>query len=403
MPEWKNTQHLIIEVITLKKSKNLTGLGSLSKPVHYNTPWLPKDYWQQWTKFSNLKPVFYTSLFQNVGIGEYYLRNCLGLIGAVGNEIIQKRSDWAKEIYPDCEIVCGDIWDKAIFDKLVRLHKEKGCTGVQASPACQSYTLSNSHRNPSDKRGHLFEPMLNFIKAVDAEWVLIENVPQMLTVKLDDGRIVGEHIVKTLKSWGYYVNYGVQSAAGFFTPQDRKRAIILAHKKAPWLLSEPYDEKITLRVAIGNLPSLEAGMDSGIKWHYAPDWAPAQIEVMKHTPTGCSAHDNLIWKPVNVDGSPSKAKFHCSFQRKLWDAPCNTVLQDSKGVSGFRNVHPGRLLPDGTYSDARCLTILELLRVTGLPDDYPIPDWASDKLIRDVIGECFAPLHVLEILKNLPR
>lgn len=387
----------------MKKSKNLTGLGSLSKPVHYNTPWLPKDYWQQWTKFSNLKPVFYTSLFQNVGIGEYYLRNCLGLIGAVGNEIIQKRADWAKEIYPDCEIVCGDIWDKAIFDKLVRLHKEKGCTGVQASPACQSYTLSNSHRNPTDKRGHLFEPMLNFIKAVDAEWVLIENVPQMLTVQLDDGRIVGEHIVKTLKSWGYYVNYGVQSAAGFFTPQDRKRAIILAHKKAPWLLSEPHDEKITLRVAIGNLPSLEAGMDSGIKWHYAPYWAPAQIEVMKHTPTGCSAHDNLIWKPVNVDGSPSKAKFHCSFQRKLWDAPCNTVLQDSKGVSGFRNVHPGRLLPDGTYSDARCLTILELLRVTGLPDDYPIPDWASDKLIRDVIGECFAPLHVLEILKNLPR
>ena len=392
-----------IKVITLNKLKNLTGLGSLSKPVHYNTPWLPEDYWQQWTKFSNLKPVYYTSLFQNVGIGEYYLRNCLGLIGAVGNEIIQKRADWAKEVYPDCEIVCGDIWDKAVFDRLIRLHKEKGCTGCLSSPACQSYSLSNSNRNPSDKRGHLFEPMLKFIKAVDAEWVLIENVPQMLTVKLNDGRIVGEHIVKTLKSWGYYVNYCVQSSADFFTPQDRKRAIILAHKKAPWLLPEPHKEKITLRDAIGNLPSLEAGMDSGIKWHYAPDWAPTQIEVMRHTPTGCSAHDNPIWKPVNVDGSPSKAKFHCSFQRKLWDAPCNTVLQDSKGVSGFRNVHPGRLLPNGTYSDARCLTILELLRVTGLPDDYPIPDWASDKLIRDVIGECFAPLHVLEILKDLKR
>ena len=219
--------------------KKISGLGLLSKPAPYNTPWLQKNYWHQWKEFSKLKSVYYTSLFQNVGIGEYYLRKCLGLIGAVGNEIIKKRAQWAKEIYPDCEIVCGDIWDKNVFNKLVKLHKEKGCTGVLASPACQSYSLSNSRRNPSDKRGHLFEPMLDFIKAVDAEWVLIENVPQMLTVKLNDGRVVGEYIVKTLKSWGYYVDYGVQNAADFFTPQNRRRAIILAHKKAPWLLPEP--------------------------------------------------------------------------------------------------------------------------------------------------------------------
>ncbi len=383
--------------------QKISGLGLLSKPAPYNTPWLQKDYWRQWKKFSKLKPVYYTSLFQNVGIGEYYLRKCLGLIGAVGNEIIKKRAQWAKEIYPDCEIVCGDIWDKDVFDKLVKLHKEKGCTGVLASPPCQSYSLSNSRRNPSDERGHLFEPMLEFIKAVDAEWVLIENVPQMLTVELDDGRIVGKYIVKTLESWGYYVNCGIQNAADFFTPQNRKRAIILAHKKAPWPLPEPHTEKINLCDAIGGLPSIEAGQDSGIKWHYAPAWPTPYIEVMKHTPSGCSAHDNLVWKPVNADGSPSKAKFKCSYKRKPWNNRSGAILQDSKGVSGFTNDHPGRLLPDGTYSDARCLSILELLRVTGLPDDYPIPEWASDKLIRDVIGEAFGPLHVLEICKNLRR
>lgn len=385
-----------------KTLKQLAGQGSLPKPVPYDTPWLPREYWYQWEKYSKLPPVYYTSLFQNVGIGEYYLRKCLGLIGAVGNELKPKRVQWAKEIYPECEVIRGDIWGKDIFDKLVQLHKEKGCTGVLASPPCQSYSLSNSRRNPSDERGHLFEPMLKFIKAVDAEWVMIENVPQMLTVKLNDGRVVGEYIVKTLKSWGYYVDYGVQNAADAFTPQTADEPSF-SPQKAPWLLPEPHAEKITLRDAIDDLPSIEAGQDSGIKWHYAPAWAAPQVEVMKHTPTGCSAHDNPDWKPVNIDGSPSKARFKCSFQRRLWDAPCNTILQDSKGISGFRNVHPGRLLPDGTYSDARCLSILELLRVTGLPDDYPIPDWASDKLIRDVIGECFAPLHVLEILKNLTR
>lgn len=78
------------------------------------------------------KPVYYTSLFQNVGIGEFYLKDYLGVIGAVGNELLSQRVKWAKELYPDCEIVCGDITDPKVFDELVRLHKEKGCTGVKS-------------------------------------------------------------------------------------------------------------------------------------------------------------------------------------------------------------------------------------------------------------------------------
>lgn len=347
------------------------------------------------------KTIKYTSLFQSCGIGELYLKEHLGLVATVSNEIIPQRARWSQEIYPDCEVVCGDIWDDDVFEKLVRLHKEKGNTGVMCSCSCQSYSLANSRRNPSDKRGRLFERSLEFVKETDPDCAIFENVPQLFTARLDDGRIIGDIIIETLKSLGYNVSHGVQNAANFYTPQNRRRAIILARKSKIWNLPDPFDEVITLRQAIGNLPVIEAGEDSGIKYHVAPMWALPQIEVMRHTPTGCSAHDNEYWKPVNVDGTPSKAKFHCSFQRKAWDEPCNTILCDSKGVSGFRNVHPGRLLPNGTYSDARCLTVLELLRVTGLPDDYPIPTWAKDKLIRDAMGECFAPLHVLAIMKGL--
>lgn len=347
------------------------------------------------------EPIYYTSLFQSCGIGEYYLKENLNLVGAVSNEKLPKRAQWAKEIYPECEVVCGDIWDKAIFEKLVQLHKEKGCTGVMASPACQSYSLSNSKRDPSDKRGHLFEPTLEFVRRTNPEWVMIENVPQMLTVKLDDGRVVGKYIVEQLEKMGYIVHYGVQNAANFFVPQNRRRAVILARKHKPLELPKPFDEVITLRDAIGDLPSLECGQRSHLKYHVAPMWALPQIKVMQHTPTGCSAHDNPVWKPVNVDGTPSKAKFHSSFQRKAWDEPCNTILCDSKSVSGFRTCHPGRPLEGFRWSDSRPLTVLELLRVTGLPDDYPIPEWASDKLIRDAFGECFAPLHVLAIMRGL--
>ena len=49
------------------------------------------------------------------------------------------------------------------------------------------------------------------------------------------------------------------------------------------------------------------------------------------------------------------------------------------------------------FSDARCLTIYELLIVFSLPTDWNIPEWAEDRLVRQVIGEGIPPM----LVKNL--
>lgn len=72
------------------------------------------------------EPLYYTSLFANVGIGTYYLNN-MGIKCAVANELLEERAKWHEEIYPDCEMVQGSFTDEEVFNKLVRLHKEKGC------------------------------------------------------------------------------------------------------------------------------------------------------------------------------------------------------------------------------------------------------------------------------------
>ena len=53
------------------------------------------------------------------------------------------------------------------------------------------------------------------------------------------------------------------------------------------------------------------------------------------------------------------------------------------------------------YSDPRVLTIFELMRVTSLPDDWQIPEWASPALIRQVIGEGIPPLVIKKIVAQL--
>lgn len=71
----------------------------------------------------------------------------------------------------------------------------------------------------------------------------------------------------------------------------------------------------------------------------------------------------------------------------------------NRTIGSQNNVHPGRYIgkdSDGydLYSDARVLSIYELMIITSLPHNWNIPEWASEHLIRQVIGEGIPPLLV---------
>lgn len=365
--------------------------------------------------FSSEEPLYYTSLFANVGIGTYYLHN-QNINCAVANELLGDRAEWHDYIYPNADMVQGDITDPEVYNKLVLLHKQHGCKLVLASPPCQSFSKANNSKGKaSDIRTPLFRTNLDFIRDTDTDYAMIENVPDFLNAKpkqlkeLLGDLTIGEYIKQELENMGYVVNIGVYSAADYGTAQDRQRAIILAAKKELGLWKFPKKDKFRklLFEAIGDLPSLEPGQqDPERPMHYALDLPACQIEFLKHTPTASSAWKNKKeYQPVNVDGSESCAQFKASFSRKDWNKPSNTVLTDSGSLGGMINIHPGRPLSDGTYSDCRPLSILELFRITGLPDNYPVPEKfiKNDKLIREVIGECFAPLHVARLMTTMPN
>lgn len=358
-------------------------------------------------------PINYCVLFANVGIGEYYLEEN-GFHAAVANEFLPERARWYKELHPKCNVIQGNITEKV--DEIIDAYKKTGCKMLLASPPCQTFTVAGK-RDFSDKRTYLFIPTLEIIEKTMPEYVVIENVKEFLTASPEDlkeflnNKSIGDYICDKLKSLGYTVNVDICNAADYGTPQSRERAIFLASLNGLWKFPKKNKFRIPLFEVIGNLPSLEAGEKSDIHpLHYAPKLPQCQIDFLRHTPTGCSAHNNKEeWKPVNVDGSKSNAKHIQSFTRKSWDKPSSTITSDCLGISGHNTVHPGRPInvsgiDEIVYSDARVLSILELLRITGLPDDYPIPTWAlgNDRFIREVIAECFAPRHVERLMTTLP-
>ena len=346
------------------------------------------------------------SLFASAGVGEAYLSD-IGIDIIVANELIERRAKLHSELYPDCKTICGDITKPEIFNDIIK--SSKGIDFLLASPPCQGMSIAGKNRHQDtmiqDSRNFLINYVFDAIELLEPDYVMIENVKQLLSIQLPyKGNL--HTVVEILKlRFGkkYEVNAKVVDAADYGVPQTRIRAIIKMYPKGTkWDWPESIEHKVTVMDAIGHLPSLEAGEDSGIKWHFARPHTPSNVLCMRHTPTGCSAFSNPIYYPKKEDGTRIKG-YESSYRRIKWNEPSPTITIRNDCISSQRNVHPGRMLEDGTYSDARVLTPLELMLLNSLPSDWNIPDDTPEILIRQIIGESIPPLMVKNIIKEIPE
>ncbi len=365
----------------------------------------------------------YTTLFANVGIGETYLED-IGFEGAVANEILENRAEWYKDAYPKCNMIVGDIMDDDVFNKVVKSHQDLGCKLLLTSPPCQSFSIVGG-QNLASIKTYLFNAVLKFAKETKVPYIMVENVEKFWTSEVEDlGMSAGKYVKQELEKLGYIVHHANINAKYFETPQSRTRCILVATYKPTlneypeWKLPEVDESNVAvLKDYIDDqeqFPSIDYGCYQGydkegnpVKWHRTSYLSKKHREIMHHTPEGCSAHDNQddAYKPRKSDGSIPTKPYTPAYARNAWDKPAACVLQGSDSFGGIRTFHPGYDRGDGTWSDARYFSLLEIFVITGLGKNPFVPLWASnnDKLIRNVIGECFAPKLVKAIVDMIPR
>ncbi|MFV0556992.1 MAG: DNA (cytosine-5-)-methyltransferase [Lactovum sp.] len=346
------------------------------------------------------------SLFSSAGIGEYYLKDS-GIDLVVANELIERRANLHKKIYPECAVVQGDITDKKVFDEIISVASKHKIDFLIASPPCQGISVAGKNRKlndmAEDERNYLILYAIEAIKELNPKYIIIENVPLLLKLYLNiDGIFYTvEELLRKELGEEYQIIPTILDTADFGTPQHRKRAIIRVFKKElRWDEPPVFEKQISVRDAIGELPSLESGETSELPWHLARNHDKRQVEWMKHTPTGNSAFDNEKYFPQKKDGNRVKG-FHSSYRRIKWDEPSPTITIRNDAISSQRNVHPGYLREDGTYTDARVMTPLELFRLTGLPDNVEIPLDTPEILVRQVLGECIPPKLIQALVKDV--
>ena len=367
------------------------------------------------------------SLFSNIGVAEAYFKK-IGIDILIANEIDKLRAKFYQEIYPDTHMICGDITDNTLRKALIAESKEKHIDFLIATPPCQGMSEAGL-RLEFDSRNQLIYYAIDVIKKIKPKFILLENVPQQLVTKIKfKNRImlIPEYIKKELEHDYVFNKNTLVMAKDYGVPQLRERNIfLLVRKDLPFVWEFPKKQKeITLRDAIGKLPSLDPLLREGLeetikhfpgyeekkkkglaisKWHYPPTHCWKQVEWMMHTPTGKSAIYNERYYPQKADGTPVKAH-HNHYRRLKWDMPCRTITQNNGVISSLACVHPGRpydLNGDVLYSDPRVLSIFELLIVSTLPTNWPIPLWAKESFIRKAIGEGIPSLLVKKIMLEL--
>lgn len=271
------------------------------------------------------------SLFCSSGIGDLGLK-ANGVDTVVACELLRERMGLFLNNYPEAKGFCGDIWElkEQIIDYYKSTYKESPFILI-ATPPCQGMSsngmgtilnnLKKGIRPQFDPRNKLIIPAVEIVKALKPEWVIFENVPNMINTIIEDGENVIniiEYIKKEL--FDEYVGKPVVvDVADYGVPQHRNRLITILTRNEKGIKEfsdkgrlipmpthsehgSPFVSKwLTLRDVIGKLAPISSragdNIDPNNPLHKVPILDDAKLTWVKHTPERQTAMNNQCINP----------------------------------------------------------------------------------------------------------
>lgn len=337
------------------------------------------------------------------------------------------------------------------------------CQGMSKNGQGKLLNLIRKGLKPKfDKRNELIIPVVEIIKKLLPKTIVLENVPEMrrtLIPTKDHGVInILEFLEKELtpKYTGTaeivdFCDYGIpQHRKRLITIYTRDRTLLEYYKRHNSFLPKTTHERsasngkekwITIRDIIYNFPSLDGKnsktSSSDIPYHNVPILDEKKYFWISNTPEERSSFDNqciecnfkdnpnhsskrgedginrasrstpircvncnsLLPRPwVEKNGEYRIMKgFTSAYKRMKWDKPASALTRNLSYVSSDHKIHP---------SQNRVLSLYEAFHLHTI-SDYKY-EWkmkngikASNKLIRDVIGESVPPRGMEIIVRHL--
>ena len=236
---------------------------------------------------------------------------------------------------------------------------------VGCSP-CQFYSIINTEKTKSQKSKDLLLDFAKFVDYYRPGYVLVENVPGILTNKSS----ILPQFLERLQAMGYATCvHEVVDLSYYGVPQSRKRFSLMATRlNRPHLhLPQPDSKRSVLKDFIGEdhgFPKISAGTrDLSDFAHTAAGLSEKSLKRMrKTTPNGGSRLDWADDPELQLECFKGKDDaFSDTFGRMRWDKPASTITTKFYSISNGRFGHP---------EEDRAISLREGATLQTFPKDY---------------------------------
>ncbi|MFH1452181.1 MAG: DNA cytosine methyltransferase [archaeon] len=260
-----------------------------------------------------------------------------GFDGIMTSEIVPCAVQTLRKNFPNTYHHEGDIQDlnELELDKIIG---NKKIDMICGGPPCQGFSVAGL-RNPHDPRNKLFNEFVRVVKHLKPEFLVMENVPGILTM---GGGEVYREIIRQFEELGYKVNVRILEAATFGAPQLRARAVFIGNRLG---LPNPYPKKIfnkdnyrTIKQAIDDLKDLPRNASTNHEWTAHKPEFEKRISKVKY-------------------GESLYPTFRDAYKRQYPNSPSMTAKENHGGT----HIH---------YEKNRVLSARELARLQTFPDNF---------------------------------
>ncbi len=270
---------------------------------------------------------------------------------AIANEFDPKIWETYKVNHPKTKLLECDI--KKVKEKDLSTNFD----GIIGGPPCQSWSEAGAMRGINDSRGQLFFEYIRILKIVKPKFFLAENVSGMLSIKHKDAV---ENFITLFKECGYNVSLTLVNAKDYGVAEERKRVFyigfrndLLINFKFPEGSTKDSKTKLTLRDVIWDLK--DTALPAGVK--------------NRHNSNALNNNEYFVgaYSPIFMSRNRVKSWDEQAFTVQASGRQCQLHPQAPKMVYINQNK---REFVKGKESLYRRMTIREIARIQGFPDDF---------------------------------
>lgn len=261
--------------------------------------------------------------------------------------------------------------DRDYFEKNMGVHRNDDELVLVGCSPCQFYSIIRSSKEKSKKTKDLLLQFQEFIEYYNPGYVLVENVPGIITNK----ESILPKFLKFLEEHNYGApnsrtcKYEIINMKDYGVPQSRRRFSLIATRLDREVhLPQKVETILTVKDAIGDrrrFRPIDAGhRDEKVeRFHSAINLSPLNLERIRKTSHngGC----RLEWSKdprLQLNCYKGKDKSFCDvYGRISWDKPSPTITTKFLSITNGRFGHP---------EDDRGLSVREGATLQSFPFDY---------------------------------